>query len=148
MIELDSFDRHLLELLQVDSRQTGKELSEKVGLSPAACLRRVQRMRQSGVIERDVAIVSADVGGPSVTVIVLLTVARDSPDRAQLLREHMLGLRQVKRLYHVTGEADFILTVVCGSMEEYATFTEAHFYEPYIKGFESMVVLREHTTPS
>ena len=105
-------------------------------------------MRQAGVIERDVAIVSPDVGGPSVKVIVLLTVSRDNPDRAQMLRKHMLGLRQVKQLYHVTGEADFVLVVVCGSMEEYASFTEAHFYEPYIKGFESIVVLREHTTPS
>ena len=148
MIDLDSFDRHLLDLLQVDSRQTRKQLSEKVGLSPAACLRRVQRLRHSGAIEREVAIVSPEVSGPSVTVIVLLTISRVNPDRAHLLRKHMLGLRQVKRFYHVTGEADFVLTVVCGSMEEYGTFTEAHFYEPYIKGFEGIVVLREHTAPA
>ncbi len=147
MNDMDSFDQHLLDLLQVDSRQTGKQLSERVGLCPAACLRRVQRLRQTGVIERDVAIVSPGALAPSVTIIVLLTIARDRPDRADVLTKRMLKLRQVRKMYHVTGEADFVLTVVCVSMETYAAFTEAHFYEPYIKGFESIVVLREHTPP-
>ncbi|MEX3008419.1 Lrp/AsnC family transcriptional regulator [Hoeflea sp. TYP-13] len=147
MHDLDSFDHRLLELLQTDSRQTGKQLSEKVGLSPAACLRRVQRLRQTGIIERDVAVLSPAALAPSVTVIVLLKIARDRPDRADLITKRMLKLRPVKKMYHVTGEADFVLTVVCSSMETYAAFTEAHFYEPYIEGFESIVVLREHTPP-
>ncbi len=145
MRDLDDFDRHLLELLRIDSRQTGKQLSEQVGLSPAACLRRVQRLRHDGAIERDVAIVSPDVEGPSVTIIVLLTLSRDSPEQIHALRKRMLERRQIRRVYHVTGEPDFVLTVVCGSMEEYAAFTEAHFYEPYIKRFESLVVLRDYT---
>ena len=85
MHELDSFDHRLLELLQVDSRQTGRQLSEKVGLSPAACLRRVQRLRQTGVIERDVAVVSPDALSPSVKIIVLLTIDRDGPDNVRKL---------------------------------------------------------------
>ena len=58
MTELDKFDYRLLELLQENSRLTGSELSTQVGLSSAACLRRVQRLRETGVIERDVAVVS------------------------------------------------------------------------------------------
>ncbi|MEP3278662.1 MAG: Lrp/AsnC family transcriptional regulator [Stappiaceae bacterium] len=143
MDDLDRFDWHLLELLQTDSRQTGKQLSEQVGLSPAACLRRIQRLRQNGAIERDVAVLSPKLAAPSVKVIVLLTLARDAPDRVDLLRRQMLALPQVKRLYHVTGEADFAMTVVCRTMEEYAAFTEEHFYEPHIKRFESLVVLRD-----
>lgn len=143
MDELDRFDWHLLELLQVDSRQTGKQLSEQVGLSPAACLRRVQRLRQTGAIERDVAVLSPKLSSPSVTIIVLLTLARDAPDRVDVLRRQMLKLPQIKRIYHVTGEADFAMTVMCHSMEDYAAFTEEHFYEPHIKRFESLVVLRD-----
>lgn len=145
MNNLDSFDHRLLELLQVDSRQTGKQLSEKVGLSAAACLRRVQRLRQTGVIERDVAVVSADFLAPSVKIIVLLTFLRDQPDRVDALRKRLMKLPQVKQLHHVTGEADFLLHVQCGSMEDYAAFTEAHFYAPYIKRFDSLVVLRAFT---
>jgi Lrp/AsnC family leucine-responsive transcriptional regulator len=71
LAELDKFDYRLLELLQENSRLTGNELSAKVGLSSAACLRRVQRLRETGVIERDVAIVSPKVFGKKMMVIVL-----------------------------------------------------------------------------
>ena len=142
MSNLDGFDRRLLELLQANSRQTGEQLSQQVGLSTAACLRRVQRLRKIGAIERDVAVISPKFLEPSVTVIVLLTLTRDRPERIDFLKNKLLALKQVQELFHVTGEADFVLRVGCSTMEDYATFTEAHFYEPHIKGFESLVVLR------
>src|SRR5262245_23282293 len=49
-VELDDFDRRLLDALQTDSRRTGEELAAVVGLSAAACLRRAQRLREAGVI--------------------------------------------------------------------------------------------------
>ena len=142
--KLDEFDHRLLDLLQVDSRLTGKQLSEKVGLSAAACLRRVQRLRETGVIEREIALVSPKYLGPSVTVLVLLRISREAPDRVDRLKRKLQRLRQVTRFYHVTGDADFVLTVVCPSMEDYAAFTEAHFYDSHILGFDSIVVLREY----
>lgn len=74
----------------------------------------------------------------------LLTIAHDMPDRIKTLRKHLMNLHQVKHFYYVTGEADFVMTVVCDTMEDYVAFTGAHFYEPYLKGFESIVVLREY----
>jgi len=141
--DVDAFDRKLLELLQADSRQTGEQLSGKVGLSAAACLRRVQRLRKIGAIEREVAVISPRFGEPEVTMIVLLTIDRDRPERADLFRKKMLDRAEVKHLYHVTGAADFILIVGTRSVEDYARFTEVHFYEPGIKRFESIVVLRD-----
>jgi Lrp/AsnC family leucine-responsive transcriptional regulator len=142
--KLDQFDRSLLDLLKVDSRQTGEQLATKVGLSAAACLRRVQRLRKTGVIEREIAVISEKYLGPKVTVIVLLRLSLEMTDRVDQLKRKLQGLREVTRFYHVTGEADFVLTVVCPSMEKYASFTEAHFYDSPILGFESMVALREH----
>lgn len=144
MEKLDKFDRKLLDLLQVNSRQTGEQLAEKVGLSAAACLRRVQRLRNTGVIEREVAIVSDEYLGPFVTLLVMLRLSLEMTNRVDRLTRKLKELKEVTRFYHVTGEADFVLTVVCKNMEEYATFTETHFYEPPILGFESMVALREH----
>ncbi|WP_068118721.1 Lrp/AsnC family transcriptional regulator [Tropicimonas marinistellae] len=72
MDTLDDFDRKLLELLSIDSRQTGQQLSGKVRLSAAACLRRVQRLRKIGAIEREAAIVSPRAAGPSVTLQAML----------------------------------------------------------------------------
>ena len=147
-MDLDDFDHQLLHLLSLDARQTGKELSEKVGLSSAACLRRVQRLREVGAIEREVAIVSPEATGASVTLLVMLMLSRGQPERMAKLRQKLLKLREVKKIYHVTGPADLVLTVQCSSMEAYATFTEAHFYEDDIKGFDTIVVLRSYDPES
>ncbi|WP_299613197.1 Lrp/AsnC family transcriptional regulator [uncultured Tateyamaria sp.] len=144
MDTLDSFDRDLLSLLRRDCRRTGEELAAEVGLSAASCLRRVQRLRRIGAIQREVAVVAPDLLGTPVTVVVLLTLRRGGRDRVDRLRQHLLGLPAVEQLMHVTGPADFVLTLRCASMEAYAAFTEAHFYDDVISGFESLVVLRDH----
>jgi Lrp/AsnC family transcriptional regulator, leucine-responsive regulatory protein len=146
-VELDAFDRRLLELLQQDSRRTGKELAALVGLSAPACLRRVQRLRETGVIEREIAIVSPRYLGRRVTMIVLLTIERDRPDRMRLFTAAMCALPEVTQCYTVTGDADYVLTVVVPDMEAYAQFTERHFYEPYVKRFETIVVLSDAMRP-
>ncbi|WP_298920784.1 Lrp/AsnC family transcriptional regulator [uncultured Roseobacter sp.] len=144
MQNLDSFDRQLLEQLQIDSRQTGRDLSQKVGLSSAACLRRVQRLRKIGAIEREVAVISPSFQGPATRVIVLLSVARDNPQRIDILKQKLRRLKEVERLYYVTGDADLAVIVRCASMEDYAAFTETHLFDPPLTGFESLVVLREY----
>ncbi|KXJ55103.1 MAG: ArsR family transcriptional regulator [Thalassospira sp. Nap_22] len=141
LAELDKFDYRLLELLQENSRLTGNELSAKVGLSSAACLRRVQRLRETGVIERDVAIVSPKVFGKKMMVIVLLTMERDRPDRYMLMREEFGRMPEVVQCHHVTGAHDFVLRIQVSDMEEYSAFVDRVFHEPYIKRYESLAVL-------
>lgn len=145
MDALDAFDRQLLDVLAVDCRQTGEQLAARIGLSPASCLRRVQRLRAIGAIEREVAVLSPAVTGRRVTVLVQLFITRDRPDRIDALKARLSGLAEVQQFFHVTGDADFVLIVACASMEEYSDFTEAHFYDPLVKGFSSMVVLRDYT---
>lgn len=142
-MEIDDFDRQLLSILKTDARQTGEQLSDRVGLSAAACLRRVARLRSIGAIEREVAIVAPEVEGNFVTILAFIEVARGRTDRINAVRDLFRKQPEVQRLYHVTGEADFVLVLRCASMEAYAAFTEAHFYSDKVKGFESMVVLRD-----
>jgi len=140
---LDQFDQKILDLLSQDARQTGAALAEKVGLSPASCLRRVQRLRKIGAIEREVAIVSRAYSANRVTILVRLQVARVGGDRIDRLRRKFGGLPAVQKVYHVTGDCDLVLILSFPSMEDYAGFTNAHFYDDMIRGFDSMVVLTE-----
>ncbi|MEM1009208.1 MAG: Lrp/AsnC family transcriptional regulator [Myxococcota bacterium] len=141
--ELDSFDRKIPQLLQHNSRQTGTDLSESVGLSSATCLRRVQRLRKIGAIEREVAVVSPAFQSNTTSIIVFLTANRLDPKRKQILTHKLLAFDEVERIFSVTGEDDIVLFVKFPSMEQFTDFADAHFYQQTIEGYESIVVLRE-----
>ena len=141
--ELDSFDQKLLALLKRNARQTGDQLSEQVGLSAAACLRRVQRLRTIGAIEREVAVISPKFQANSTSIIVFLTVSRLDPKRKTTLTKRLLAFEEVERIFSVTGEDDFVLIMKFPTMADFTDFADTHFYEPPIEGYESTVVLRE-----
>lgn len=144
-MEIDDFDRQILAILKVDARQTGEQLAERVGLSPAACLRRVQRLRKIGAIEREVAVLAPEVEGRTVTIMAFLQVARGSGERTRAVQRALQGLPEIQKMYHVTGQSDLVLVLQCASMEAYAAFSEAHFYSNNITGYETMVVLRDYS---
>jgi Lrp/AsnC family leucine-responsive transcriptional regulator len=79
-IELDATDRRLLSLLQADCALTNDELARLAHVSPATSLRRVRRLVQAGVIERRIAIVSAEAAGGGVTAIVEVTLEQQSAE--------------------------------------------------------------------
>ena len=104
-VELDDFDRRLLDALQADNRRTGEELADIVGLSPAACLRRAQRLRDEKVIERDVSILAPEALGRRLTVIVLVTLERESPDVVDAFKRSMRQAPEVMQCYYVIVRA-------------------------------------------
>jgi Lrp/AsnC family transcriptional regulator, leucine-responsive regulatory protein len=140
-MELDDFDRRLLNALQRDNQQTGEQLAQQVGLSSAACLRRAQRLREAGVIEQDVSILSPQAAGRRLTMIVLVTMERRNPDPSEAFRKLMRQDEAVTQCYLVTGSTDYVLVVAVEDMEAYEAFTQRYLYEPYIKKFESLASL-------
>ncbi|MGH6892805.1 MAG: Lrp/AsnC family transcriptional regulator [Dongiaceae bacterium] len=108
-VVLDEFDRRLLEALQRDIRQTGEQPAEIVGLSPAACLRRAQRLRDAGVIERDISVVAPEFTGRSIAHIVEVTLRRDRPDFLDSFRRRMAQAPEITRCHCVTCASDLVL---------------------------------------
>ena len=116
---LDRFDRQLLNLGQQDSAQSAEQLAQHVALSVSAIQRRLRRLRETGVIERDTAIVNPRlVGGPT-HFVVALQVERERPELLAQLRRWMLGEPNVQQAFYVTGEADFVLIVTAPDTEAY-----------------------------
>ena len=142
MPDLDSFDRRLLALMKTDSRRTGQQLAAEVGLSPAACLRRLQRLRQLGAIEREVAILSRAFEPPTTKVIVLLTVRQHSPKGIDELNAKLRTLDEVDAIYTVTGDSDIVVVMKCPAMADFKAFCDRHFYDDPVEGYETIVVLR------
>lgn len=125
---MDNLDRRILERLQHDASVTNQALADEVGLSPSACLKRVRRLRESGIIEREVALLSPEAMGPCLHIVVEVTMERDRKSLYKRFLNRVLAAPEVKQCYQVTGECDFILIVVVPDMDAYDRFCDAVLY--------------------
>ncbi len=118
-MNLDRFDRQLLNLVQEDAGRTAEQLAEQVALSPSAIQRRLRRMREEGVIVRQTAIVDPQRVGRPTFFIVSLQVERERPELLSQLRKWLATQEHVQQAFYVTGEADFVLVVSAPDTETY-----------------------------
>lgn len=121
-VTLDAIDRKILDVLQDDNRITNLELADKVGLSPPPCLRRVRRLRELGVIARDVAILDPAKVGHGIIAFVMVELDRQREDVLAAFERRIAAEPAVQQCYFVSGEADYMLVVTCPDMEAYNGF--------------------------
>lgn len=119
---LDQLDRRILAELQSDGRMTNQELSERVGLSPTPCLRRLRHLESEGVIFRYVALVDPEVVGYSVTAFVRVRLDQQDDRHLALFEEAIAGFPEVMECYLMTGDADYQLRVVVKSLGSFEDF--------------------------
>ncbi len=122
MIELDATDRRLLALLQTDSAVTNQELAARAHVSAATCLRRVRRLVETGVIERQMAIVSPDVLGDGLTAILEVTLDDQSAEAQSEFEAAVTAEAVVQQAYRVASGPDFVLIVYVRDMAAYHAF--------------------------
>ncbi len=141
-MDLDRFDARLLSLVQTHNRSSSEELGAIVGLSATAVQRRLKRLRDKGVIEADVSIVTPKAVGRPIAMLVLVSLERERVDIVDRFKQSIRQTPEVMNGYYVTGDSDFVLIVTAQSMEDYEAFTRKFFYEnPDIKGFKTMVIM-------
>ena len=142
VMELDRFDRQLLNLVQQDSAQTAEQLAESVGLSPSAIQRRLKRMREQGVITRDAAIVDPRVVGRPTFFVVSLEIERERPELLTQLREWLARRAEIQQAFYVTGETDFVIIVTARDTEAFeAMMAQLVKDNPNVRRFTTNVVL-------
>lgn len=141
-IELDEFDVKLLDALQENNQRTSEELADLVHLSPASCLRRAKRLRETKVISSDVSIVAPEVIGPRMTMIVLVSLEREQHDLIDAFKASMRANPEVTQCYYVTGTVDFVMFISVRDMPHYEAFTRQFFFDNRnVKRFETLVVM-------
>jgi DNA-binding Lrp family transcriptional regulator len=141
-VELDDFDRRLLNLVQSDAAQTAELLAESVGLSPSAVQRRLKRLRETGVIVRETAIVDPKCIGNPVSFVVALQVERERPEMLNQLRAWLDRHDSVQQAFYVTGDADFMLVVTAPDTESYdALMSRLMADNPNVRRFTTYVAL-------
>lgn len=139
---LDGFDIRLLNLMQRNNQLSAERIAEEVGLSPSTCLRRLRRLRETGVIEADISVLAPETIGRNLTMVVEVTLERERPDLLDTFKRSMRETPEVMLCFYVTGEVDFILVVTAKSMRHYEAFTQRFFFEnPNVRRFHTLVVM-------
>ena len=116
---LDELDLRILEQLQQDASITNQELAELVHASPPTCLRRVRRLTESGIIQKQVAIIDPAKVGNTLTAILEITLDVQSAESLQQF-EHTIALEAaVLQCYRVSSGPDFILVTQVRDMPAY-----------------------------
>jgi Lrp/AsnC family transcriptional regulator, leucine-responsive regulatory protein len=115
---LDLIDLKLLKQLQIDADRSNVELARLVGLSPAATLHRVRRLKASGIVLGVVAQLDAATAGFPLHVYLLVTIQRHDDAGHRKFTEAVKGMPEVVSADWVTGEIDAILVVVAREVAE------------------------------
>jgi len=128
---LDRLDRRILEILQQDGRITNQELSERVALSPRACLDRLRRLERSGVIGGYMALVDPRRLGAALLTIVVEVTLKDQTQATHARFEHrMRHSDEVVECYLVSGPCDYVLRLACRDLDHYRELTNAWTDDP------------------
>ncbi|MES9876073.1 MAG: Lrp/AsnC family transcriptional regulator [Candidatus Sedimenticola sp. PURPLELP] len=119
-MELDGFDRRILEILQHEGRISNQELAERIGLSQSPCLRRVRALEESGLISGYRAMVDAQKLGLTLFALIHISMDRHTPERFANFDATVSALPEVLECLLITGQdADYQLKVVVKDMEAY-----------------------------
>jgi Lrp/AsnC family leucine-responsive transcriptional regulator len=140
---MDRIDRKLLKLLQEDASRTNAHLAEEVGLSPSSCLRRIRRLKSTGVIDRIIAILNPAKAGRTVKAIVTVELERHGEQYMRNFLDLVAKEPAVVQAYSVSGETDAILMLRLVDMDEFDVLCERLFRDrSNVARFYTMFVIR------
>lgn len=141
---LDDFDLKLLKFLQLDSTRPVSEIASEIGLSTPACYRRIRRLRQSGVIQREIAIVRPRTLGWPLSMIVLLELEREGPHTTERMMRKLRDVPEVIEAWNVTGDEDVAVRMVARDMEDYDALVHRVFSaDEQVRNVKTLVVVRQ-----
>ena len=130
-ITLDAVDLQLLGQLQRDASLSNQELAQRVNTSPPTCLRRIKRLRDAGLIEKQIAILQperiAEALGHGLTVIVEITLDRQDAEALEGFEKRVADEACVQQCYRVSPGPDFVLVVHAAHMPDYQALTQRLF---------------------
>lgn len=130
-ISLDAIDLRLLDWLQQDATPSNQALAERAGISPPTCLRRVKRLRDAGLIERQVALLSPDalapVLGHGLTAIVEISLDRQDAASLDAFEQRVQADDAVQQCWRVSPGPDFVLVVATRDMPAHLALSQRLF---------------------
>ena len=122
MLRMDVIDKKLLELLQMDTKKTNKELSVLLNLSVTAVYERIKKLEREGIIKKYVAVLDRNKIEKSFVVFCHIKLNQHTKDYITNFESEVVKLEEVSECFHVSGDYDYILKVNVKDMDEYREF--------------------------
>lgn len=143
-MQLDRYDRQILEVLQVDGRISNQDLADRISLSPSSCLRRLRALEESGLITGYRALLDARRLGLSLMALIHISMDRHTPERFAHFESVVAESPEVLECLLITGQdADYQLKVVVADMDGYQELLLNRITRiPGVTGVHSSFVLR------
>lgn len=122
-MELDKYDRLILEQLQKNGRMTNQELADAISLSPSPCLRRVRQLEESGLIDGYRALLNARKLGLTLMAFIQISMDKHTPERFDAFESTVAQYAEVLECHLITGQSsDYLLKVIVKDMDAYQQF--------------------------
>lgn len=119
---MDEIDKKILKELQSNARLSNQELADRIALSPSPCLRRVRALEKQGIIRGYHASIDQEACGLPVNVFVLVKLEKPTEDNMRDFEQHIEVMDEVLECFLMTGNHDYLLHVVSGSLKTYEQF--------------------------
>lgn len=126
-INLDDLDIRILQQLQVDASLTNHQLAQQVHASAPTCLRRVRRLRETGVIEKQVVILNPEKVGNTLTAIIEVTLDVQTTENLHAFEKRVAAEAAILQCYRVSQGPDFILVAQVADMPSYHAMAHRAF---------------------
>ncbi|MGV3742732.1 MAG: Lrp/AsnC family transcriptional regulator [Burkholderiaceae bacterium] len=144
-MQLDRYDRMILETLQGDGKISNQDLADRVGLSPSPCLRRVRALEESGLIVGYRALLDAKKLGLTLMALIGISMDQHTPERFTNFETQVADIPEVLECLLITGQqSDYQLKVVVHDMDAYQNLLLNKITRiPGVSGVHTSFVLRQ-----
>lgn len=144
MISLDKHDLQILSILQEEASKPTAEIAEAVGLSLSPCWRRIKRLREEGVIEKDVSLLSRALIGLEIDAVASVSLGIQHADERNAFQEWAKHCPEIIECLSISGERDYLLRILVADLSAYEHFlTSELLAQTCVRSVNSSFVLRE-----
>jgi DNA-binding Lrp family transcriptional regulator len=142
MAKTDRINQEILRELSLDGRISNLELADRVGLSPSACLRRVQELERAGVITGYRAVLNPAALGVGFVAYIGVGLGEHTKAAQEGFERALQQAPEVIECHNITGTIEYLLRVECADLPSYKTFhTEVLGTLPHVTSITSYVVM-------
>ena len=122
MVKIDQYNEHILRVLQEDGRITNIDLADRIGLSPSACLRRVQELEKSGIISGYRAVLDYEVLGKGFSAYLAIGLADHTMPSQLAFEKAMHNANEVRECHNITGTIEYLVRIEVADIAAYKIF--------------------------